>query len=84
MLRAALSRSAVINPTAALHCSITQQRCLIIKIFHLIDADTTCETDFLRSTLQLNEYFDTLGLGPDSGSGRIHGSFPGAGDGVRI
>ena len=59
MLRAALSRSAVINPTAALHCSITQ-RCVIIKICHLIDADTTCETEFLRSTLQLNEYFDTL------------------------
>ena len=69
MLRAALSWSAVINPTAALHCSITlhTQRCLIIKIFHLINADTTCETELLRSTLQLNEYLTVSGLTPALG-----------------
>ena len=75
MLRALLSWSAVIiNPTAAIrHCSISlqTQRCLITRICRLINADTTCETELLRLTLQLFEYL-TL-------SGRIHCSFPGVG-----
>ena len=68
MLRALLSWSAVIiNPTAAIrHCSISlqTQRCLITRICHLINADTTCETELLRSTLQLFEYLTLWDLPP--------------------
>ena len=67
MLRALLSWSAVINPTAAIrHCSISlqTQRCLITRICRLINADTTCETELLRSTLQLFEYLTLSDLPP--------------------
>ena len=66
MLRALLSWSAVINPTAAEYCSISlqTQRCLITRICRLINADTTCETELLRSTLQLFEYLTLWDLPP--------------------
>ena len=67
MLRVLLSLSAVINPTAAIrHCSISlqTQRCLITRICRLINADTTCETELLRSTLQLFEYLTLSDLPP--------------------
>ena len=78
MLRALLSWSAVINPTAAIrHCSISlqTQRCLITRICRLINADTTCETELLRSTLQLFEYLTLSDLPPALG-GYTAAAFP--------
>ena len=76
MLRAALSWSAVINPTAAMHCSISlqTQRCLITRICRLINADA-CGTELLRSTLQLFEYLTLSDLPPALG-GYTAAAFP--------